>query len=317
MDPAPRDMRFPATCETMYVKWDEPESELSGVARLLEAFVHRRVDCANDLAIVVPSMAWALQARRACDAAGVQASIRAGSVHLSAAARSRLALLDVIAHADDPRTMEKWRASGHGEEELADLLARYGAARAAALVRLCDLASCPELSHGLLHVCGDESAQALLDILNAQLAHPTSPDGLEVVSIVPLTHLSQVYAQVFVIGCVDGLLPAGDAAGTPDAAKQADARGIAGDSGADTAYASAEEAFLAAPRHASKRLYYSGFAKAEVEFARRAHLRFSRVKREGDRELAMCRISPCFADFGAARPSTLGGQALLRKYQLN
>lgn len=312
MDSTSCDMQAPAACESMYVKWDGPSAELAGTARLLEAFVYRRVDEASNLAIAVPNMAWAVQARRACDAAGIQSSIRAGAVHLSAAAKSRLALLEVIAHQDDPQVADRWRASGHTDDELASLLERYGAARAAALVRLCDLESCPEFSHGLLHVCGDESAQVLFGILNAQLARPTSPEGLEVVSIVPLTHLAETYSQVFVIGCVDGLLPAAaDERGADSAAHDAAAKGMPG------AYASAKDAFLAAPRHATKRLYYSGFAKADVDFARQAHLSFARIKREGGREVAMCRISPYFAAFGASRPSTLGGQALLRKYQLN
>lgn len=327
METTSRDTFSRTACESMFVKWESPAAELEGTARLIEAFVYRRVDAASDLAIAVPNMAWAIQAKQACDQAGVTASVRAGAVHLSAATRSRLALLEVIAHPDDPQLADRWRVSGHTDAELSALLERYGAARAAALVRLCDLESCPELSHGLLHICGDESAGVLFETLGEQLACPTSPEGLEVVSIVPLTHLAQVYSQLFVIGCVDGLLPEpGQAADAlPTAAGHAEGKDPSSEaaveaSGAATsgaAYASAKEAFLDASRHATKRLYYSGFAKADVDFAQRAHLSFTRVKREGDRELAMCRISPYFAAFGASRPSTLGGQALLRKYQLN
>ncbi len=283
-----------SACESMFVKWETPEDELAGTARLLEAFVHRHIDQAGDLAIAVPNMTWAAMARRACASAGILASIRARRVHLSAATKSRLALLEVIAHPDDESLQEKWRASGHAEAELAALLERYGDARAQALIRLCDLGSCAELEHALLHTCGDEDAKTLYDVICAQLEQPSAPSGLEVASIVELTHLSETYAQLFVVGCVEGLLPA----------ESADAAAVS-------------EAFLKAGEHATKRLYYSGFAKADAEFARAAHVAFARTRRDQGREVAMCRISPLFAEFGAQRPSTLGGQALLRTYQLN
>lgn len=278
-------------CESMFVKWETPEEELASTARLAEAFVHRHIEVANDLAIAVPNMAWAVQARRACAAAGLAASIRAARAHLSAATRSRLALLEAMADPESERLRAQWVAAGRPVEELDALVARYGDSRASALIRLCDLASCPELEHGLLHICGDEDARHLLAVLDEQLAHPTSPEGLQVVSIVPLAHLSQTYAQLFVVGCVEGLLDEGDEA--------------------------TRNAFLGAAEHATKRLYYSGFAKAELGFARSAHLAFARTRREGEREWALCRISPLFAAFGPARPSTLGGQVLLRTYQLN
>ncbi len=290
-------------CEWMYVKWESPEAELDGVARLLETFTFREIDDANDLAIAVPNMMWAVSARQACEKAGIAASIRASHVHLSANTRSRLALLNVISHPSDPEMLAQWQASGHTSEELNALLERYGSARAQALIRLTDLRSCPELSHALLHVCGDESASELFDIVCEQLEHPTQPEGLHVVSIVPYTHLQGSYSQVFMVGCVEGLIPGADTEGESEAAH--------------TARKQAEEAFLGAASHATKRLYFSGFAKADAQFARANHIAFTRTKREGDREVALCRISPLFGLFGSARPSTLGGQVLLRTYKLN
>ena len=278
-------------CESMFVKWETPEEELASTARLAEAFVHRHIDEANDLAIAVPNMAWAVQARRAAAVAGLPASIRAPRAHLSAATKSRLSLLEVLANPEDERLRRRWAAAGRPAEELDELVARYGSSRASALIRLCDLPACPELEHGLLHVCGDEDAQRLLSIIDEQLERPTSPEGLQVASVVLLSNLTQAYAQLFVVGCVEGLLDAADEA--------------------------TRRAFLGAAGHATKRLYYSGFAKADLALAKSAHLAYVRTRREGERELALCRVSPLFADFGAARPSTLGGQVLLRTYQLN
>lgn len=296
--------RVAGSPERIFVKWATPAEELSGAARLLEAFRFRRIDDANDLAIVVPNMAWAVQAKRACDVAGLKASIRAGRVHVSDAAKSRLALLEVIARPGDPELRRRWEASGHTQAELDDLLLHYGAAQASALVRMADLHACPELHHGLLHVCGDETPQQLYDLLVAQLENPTAPEGLEVAAIVPYTHMTGTYAQAFFVGCVDGLVPGPDAYGE-DSMRVERAR------------KAAEEAFSQVGQHVSKRLYYSGFSKVDADFAQRAGIRFARMKTEGGAKVALTRPTPLFAHFGADRPSTLGSQALLRRYGLN
>lgn len=290
--------------ECMYVKWATPADELSGVARLLEAFHFRRIDDANDLAIVVPNMAWAVQAKRACDATGLKASIRAGRVHISDAAKSRLALLEIIAHPQDAELLRQWEAGGHTRAELDELLAHYDSAQASALVRLADLHACPELHHGLLHVRGDETPQELYTTLIEQLEHPTAPEGLQVAAIVPYTHVSDTYAQAFFMGCVDGLVPGPDAyAADPTFAKRA--------------LEVSQEAFAQVSKHVTKRLYYSGFSKADAAFAERAGIRFARTKLEGGQKVALTRVTPLFALFGADRPSTLGSQVLLRTYGLN
>lgn len=279
-----------STPECIYIKWKTPEEELVGAARLCEAFTHRRINEAHELAIAVPNMAWALQAWRACAAAGIQASIRAGKVNLSAKAQSRLALVNLLAHPNDAALRAKMLAQGTSEAELDQLLSQYAGAKAAALVRLADLKACPELYHGLMHVCGDESASQLYRILQQQLETPTAPKGVQVLAIVPFTRVTETFAQMFLPGCVEGLMPS-------DAA--------------------ARKAFVGLPQHATKRLYYSGFSTAQKEFAQRAGIAFARTKLEGDAQIAMCKPTQLFAEFGAARPSTLGGQALLRKYQLN
>ena len=294
----------PAAPERIFVKWATPADELAGAARLLEVFHFRRIDDANDLAIVVPNMAWAAQAKRACDATGLKASIRAGRVHVSDAAKSRLALLEIIAHPHDAELQRQWKAGGHGRAELDELLAHYGGAQASALVRLADLHACPELHHGLLHVCGDETPQQLYELLIGQLENPTAPEGLQVAAIVPYTHVTGTYAQAFFVGCVDGLVPGPDAYGQ-DAAWAARARQVA------------EQAFSSVADHVMKRLYYSGFSKVDADFAQRAGIRFARTKTEGGARVALTRPTPLFAQFGANRPSTLGSQALLRMYGLN
>ena len=290
--------------ERIFVKWATPEEELAGVARLLESFCFRRIEEANDLAIVVPNMAWAVQAKRACDATGLKASIRAGHVHLSAATKSRLALLECLAKPEDASLRTRWEASGHALSELDGLLERYGDAQASALIRLADLRSCPELAHGLLHVCGDESPQRLFETLTEQLERPTAPQGLQVAAIVPYTHMSGAFSQAFFVGCVDGLVP-GPGAYADDAQAAAEA------------LAAEKLAFAQVVDHVSKRLYFSGFSKAAASLAQRARIRCARTRNEGGFEYALARTTPLFCLFGADRPSTLGSQALLRMYGLN
>lgn len=290
--------------EHIFVKWSTPEEELAGVARLLETFRFRRIDEANDLAILVPNMAWAVQAKRACDAVGLKASVRAGHVHLGQATRNRLALLEAIAYPDDASLAARWEASGRSRSELEELRASYGGAQASALIRLADLRSCPELAHGLLHVCGDESPRQLHATLMGQLERPTAPQGLQVAAIVPYTHVNGRFSQAFFVGCVDGLVPG--------------SQGGAGDPQRPAKATEAEErAFSRVGEHVSKRLYYSGFVKAEAGLARRANIRFARTRHEDGIEFAVTRVTPLFGLFGADRPSTLGSQALLRMYGLN
>lgn len=288
--------------ERIFVKWKTPEEELVGTAQLLEAFAHRRINEAHELALAVPNMTWAVQAQRACDAAGLKSSIRAGRVHVGAAAQGRLKLIELLANPENETLRAQFLQSGYSEADLNDTIERYRDAKASALVRMAGLRQFPELRHGLLHVCGDESASEMFAILQGQLDRPTMPDGVEAASIVPFTHVNDQYAQMFVLGCVEGLLPGATAA--------EDAKELAPTETERTA-------FLELGKHVTKRLYYSGFATANAQFAERAGIHFVRTKMEEGTRMAMCRPTPFFASFGHERPSTLGGQALLRKYQLN
>lgn len=291
-----------AACERIFVKWQTPEEELLGVARLLEAFEHRRINEAHELAIAVPNMTWALQAQRACDAAGIKTSIQAGRVHLSKAAAGRLALIELLANPADESLRAQFLASGYTESDLDETIAQYQNAKASTLVRVAELRKCPELRHALLHVCGDESAAETYRIIAEQLDNPTPAEGVEAAAIIPFTHVKGSYEQMWMIGCVEGLLPAAGAENTDDEAAMSEAE-----------YA----AFAHLADHVNKRLYYSGFATAEVSFARSAQLHFVRTKQQAGQQIAICRPTPFFSKFGHERPSTLGGQALLRKYQLN
>ena len=276
--------------EQMYVKWENPTAELVGVAKLLLAFEKRDINNGNELAVAVPNMTWAVQMQRACKAAGVLSSVRAHMSHLSAATKKQLTLARALAHPSNSDASSAWAAFGGSEEELQALQQKYASAKAAAIIRVAKLNACPELQHALLHICGDESAQQLYSTLEQQLNCPSDPEGLQVVAIVPYTHIAKTYSQLFFVGCVKGLLPEnGESA----------------------------QAFLEIAKHAKVRMYYSGFAKADESVAKACKIAYVRTKREGEGVQAICSPTGLFTCFGHTRPSTLGGQVLLRQYGLN
>lgn len=161
------------------------------------------------------------------------------------------------------------------------------------LVRHLQWGTDPRMAHALLHVQGFESATELFGIVKEQLARPTVPAFTEHIPIV-LQDYPEVDADyLFAVGCVRGLVPQG--VGTP----------------------AAERAFVqmvAAPR---ERTCISYFTKAPYELAESAGIYSARQKTEDGERVAMTQPSPYLEAAGSWRPTTTGGQALLRTYGLN
>ncbi|ANE22876.1 hypothetical protein AAY81_06780 [Denitrobacterium detoxificans] len=108
------------------------------------------------------------------------------------------------------------------------------------------------------------------------------------------------YDWLFLMGCVDGFIPPAQASGTTIQTN-------------DEARAAWGNAF----NHATKRVIASSFAKADATFAKAAGIQSDRRKMEHGRVMAMCKPTPFLRDKGRFRPSTVGGQALLRSFNLN
>lgn len=113
------------------------------------------------------------------------------------------------------------------------------------------------------------------------------------------------YEWLFLTGCVNGFIPGPAAfeAASEEARAQERQR--------------AREAWTNAFAHASKRVIASSFTKAEASFAKAAHIRFPRQKTEHGKTLAICSPTQFLQEAGSLRPTTVGGQALLRDFNLN
>ena len=252
------------TAERLVVKWADPTEEALGTAMLAGALVDRRIAHPGQMALVAPNRIWALNLQRACESRKVAAS---------------LCIPQPGAIGEDDRA-----ALAAGE---ADRL------RGASLVRRLGWDARPELAHALLHLQGDEGPERLLAIVEEQCARPTLPAHPQHIPIRLLESEVPETDYLFVVGCVDGLVPAGE----PDAPRRA--------------------AFAAAIAAGRRRSTASYFSKAPLQLAEQARLRFSRIKVENGASMAMVKPSPYLAEAGIWRPSTTGGQALLRKYGLN
>lgn len=286
--------------ELLYVKWASPTEELASSARLASTLADRRIASANDVCIAVPNRNWAVQLARTCDELGIEIVDRTPA-RLGTADNTALMKLDVIAGAEG--SLDAWRAAGGDAREARALAERLGHARGHSLAHAVGAQDAAGLAHGLRHVVGDEDAAALAALLREQAKRPTVPVGMQLISIAHYQRIEGDFAYMFLVGCVDGLLP-GPAAleGDGDVRERAlaDAR-------------SAYRRIVGAPR---VRTVLSGFAKADVRLADAAHIPYARTKRERGETLAMCSPSRFLAEEGARRPSTEGGQAMLKRYRL-
>lgn len=106
--------------------------------------------------------------------------------------------------------------------------------------------------------------------------------------------------HVYLVGCVDGLVPRAP-------------RG----QGSSERYARERSAFLAVARSACAQVVISLFTGIEASIARAARLNCTRTKMVEGQRMAVTHPTPFLAELGARRPTTLGGQLLLRRHGLN
>ena len=294
--------------ERIYVKWKTPAEELISVSKLAFALVDRSVTAARQVCVAVPSYTWALQMKKAFDGIHVPVDMRIPNVPLSPKAKSGLATLRLIAHPEDPALLAAWQAAGRTDAELDKLVSEYSSAGSAALLRVTGLQDCPELESARRHPTGEENAQQLYDLLIEQHKNPTVPEAYQLITLMPYQLVGshgETYEQIFFAGCIDGLIP-GPAAYENDTPEKRQA-----------ALDAARAAFQRTLNAGTKRIFVSGFAKMQVEAAQNAHVRYGRTKMENGTKLAMTQPSPFLSELESGRPSSLGGQALLRMYHLN
>ena len=148
-----------------------------------------------------------------------------------------------------------------------------------------------ELAYALLQ--GNEEPDELLELVRSQLAHPTIPDLTAHIPIMLVDELRGPVDYLFVVGCVSGFMPR--------ALHENHDR----------------SAFTSAIRAGRVRTTVSYFVEAPADLVEAARIDVARYKMKGGGRLGMTMPSPFLGEAGIWRPSTTGGQALLRTYGLN
>lgn len=172
--------------------------------------------------------------------------------------------------------------------------------------------------------------------LPAAVTDEPFPAGTRRAAIMDFRRAWTDFSHLYVIGCVEGLIPTAQALAAEETAASAGdpADGSAGPVAADPVDGPAGG--TAAPvvadpvglvgqqRAAFNRLAeadgavtFSYFAKAPAALANQIHLPYRRTKTEDGIELALVSPARFIGEWGAARPSTQGGDGFLRAAGLN
>ena len=258
--------------DRIFVKWATPTEEALSTVRLANALVERRIAMPEAIAIAAPNLAWAHNIMRAAASEGI-------------------AVVPCIAHAESPQATKA----------LQELEAIHSEGlQGRSLIRRAGLEDIEEFAGGLLHIKGDESARDLAQLLREQLHNPTVAKASPAIPVMLVNELRSQPDYLFMVGCVNGLLPEA-------AALQAD----------ESALALNREIFNMALNASKVRTIVSYFVKAPKQLAEQVGVQISRYKTEDGQSLAMTVPSIFVTEKGSARPSTTGGQALLRMYGLN
>lgn len=289
---------------TLCVKWKTPSDELLGIATLAHALVTQGVVRSDRLCLAVPNRNWAVQAQRACAHNGLETALLLAPAQWDGATQRALAALELLA-SPGKKAQAAWNVAG-GTSEEGQRIARTGAkARGYTLAHIVGLTDAPTCAHALKHLDGEEDARELSALVIEQLTQPTLPARGSLVPIAHIRALDHVYDWVFLIGCVDGLIPAARAFEAPDEHERS------------AVLEADRKAFFTAIKCARECAVVSNFTHIDAHVAQQAHIRATRYKKEHGSRLALTTPSMLLEEAGAERPSTLGGQTLLRKFNLN
>ena len=190
------------------VRWKEPGDELLGLARVAHALVDRDECRPCDICLAVPNRNWAQQMKRACDAAKLASTVCVAPVRISNEAHEALAALDAAA-LQSQEASEAYAKFGHTAEEVAALAKKCAPLHGFTLVKVLGIDRIHDFAHALYHVAGTEDAAELAALLRERLAHPAIPAHVDVTPILDYCTVAAAgeFARVFVVSCVDGLVP--------------------------------------------------------------------------------------------------------------
>ncbi len=286
-----------------FVKWRTPADEMVGLASLAAKAIESGEVEPRRLAFAVPNRNWGAQLERACGQIGLRTTFCATAAHLDRAAALALAKLRLIAEPGSAQARARLIDADYDEAAIDHLVAQCTRVSGFTLAHRLGIDAERALAHGMLHVAGTESATELLNVLSAQLARPTVPRDRQLSPIMDYRALTGAFDWVVVAGCAEGLIP--------------DTRALANTDEGHTALERQRAAFVRARGCARVRTVLSSFAKADADLAKAARLRIARTKTEQGRRICLCTPTRFIDEMGAHRPSTVGGQALLREYGIN
>lgn len=286
------------------VKWKTPAEELLGMAALVSGLLEHGT-AAKNICIVAPNRTWAAQMQKACMQANVNTIACIAANRFDQQAQTAYTKLAALAAEDDEGVVMLRSQLGIEQHEAQHFIDTYRTARAFTLIRLLDLRHMSEFACALQHVCGDEDATTLAEIIEQQLRCPTLPANRDITPILCYDSIEETFDWILAIGCVNGLIPGPAAFEAPVANDRQNALDIC------------RANFERISEHARIRAVISGFTQINADTAKNAHIRIARYKMQRGERLAMTTPTVFLGESQGLRPSTVGGQTLLREYNLN
>ena len=189
---------------------------------------------------------------------------------------------------------DRWEA-GH------ELIEKHKKRRGFALLRALGAQGLREFEELERALAGDESAEEVFELAKNCINHPAFPEQKNCIHVSTYENMSGLkYDNIFIFSCIDGFMPARDAFEM-----------VSTDEDRQNIMDNERRAFYRAVASAKKRLVVSYFTKAQLEVAERAKMQVARIRSEGNERMALVRPSVFLSETESARPSTMGGQALL------
>lgn len=310
----------PTQAHITCLKWDYAESELRGIAEAIQALSARTADSSRPLnaskselnlkiGIIAPNYTWATQMQQACKRVDSDATVCVAVPEQARVAQQVFATLTLLVNPADTQASETLLRLGVTSEAQKKLVERYGSAHGLTLVHGLGLDALAPFAHALRHRTGDEDAATLLELLRRESTAPTMHDLHGVIPIMNWASLQKTYDWLFLIGCVEGLLPETVFATSAKAATKAATETATEPQRLDTA----ETAPFADALQRANNVVISHFTKIDEAAAEAFGISHVRTKQEGARRIAFARGCSHIKAVLPALPTTEGGEAFLNR----
>lgn len=299
------------------LKWDYAESELRGIAEAIQALSAKTASSSSSskselnlkIGIIAPNYTWATQMQQACKHVDSDATVCVAVPEQARVAQQVFATLTLLVNPADTQASETLLRLGVTSEAQKNLVERYGSAHGLTLVHGLGLDTLAPFAHALRHRTGDENATTLLKLLRRECITPTMHDLHGVIPIMDWASLQETYDWLFLIGCVEGLLPETVFATSAKAATKAATETATEPQRLDTA----ETAPFADALQRANNVVISHFTKIDEATAQAFGVIHVRSKQEGDRRIALARSCSHIKAVLPALPTTEGGEAFLNR----